>query len=238
MYLNDLRRHKRIIGSIVLIFGILLMIAAIITAKILVPQIKEIGINSFLEHRGVFKNTLFTLFSAGFPVGAGITVVGAAILSDACRKRIWWYAWLIILAAVIISTIPLIFGKEHSSLYFMMGGILITILFLLFTWFWSRNRHKLDDKSQIAADLKMAGYLFFLLASWEICGLGGIPFYILYPEKVIQFNSLPLAIAHTKLIMALFITAWIFTFIGYNYNNRVNISLRKKIKKLQMSDDQ
>lgn len=228
MYLHELKIHKKIIGAIILITGIILMIISVVTGKLLVPVIKEIGLIQYLSENGPKATYIFTLFSAGFPIGSGISIVGAAILSDANRKRIWWYAWLLILAALIISLIPRIFGGDHSPGYFGIGGILIILLFLSFSWFWSRNRHKLDTKSQIAADLKMAGYFFFLLAGWELCGLGGIPFLVLYPEKLLEFNTLPFAVAQTKLIMALFIIAWIFTAIGYLYNNQISLLRRKK----------
>jgi len=231
MYLHDLKRHKQIIGSIVLIAGILTLASSIIVKIYISPIIKEIGIIEYLKHADLKNNILYTIFKGGFPLGAGITIVGAGILSDANRKRIWWYAWLIILVALIISIIPKIFKNEYSQGYYGISCIIITVLFLLFSWFWSRNRHKLDAKSQIAADLKMAGYLFFLLASWQFCSLWEMPIFLSVPEKTIQFHTLPLAIRQTKLIMVLFIIGWIFTVIGYNYNNRINIQIRKFLKK-------
>lgn len=237
MYLEDLRRQKKLIGTIVLIVGIISMVIAIISGKILVPQIKAFGMLKFINNKESLEYMLLTVFNAGFPIGAGISVVGAAILSDASRKRIWWYAWLILLSAVIMSIIPVVFGSEHSLNYYSICGIIVIILFLLFSWFWSRNRHKIDDKSQIAEDLKMAGYLFFLLASWETFRLVSFPVFSLYPEKIMAFKTLPYAIAQSKLILALFVTAWLFTFIGYNYNNRINIKIRKALKKLKLFED-
>lgn len=231
MFLHDIKRQKRVIGTMVLLSGVILMLLSVIAGKMLVPDLKGLGLLKFISEGGKKAHYLFTLFSAGFPIGSGITVVGAAILSDACRKRIWWYAWLLILAALVISLIPLIFGGGHSPVYFGTGGMLIMVLFLTFSWFWSRNRHKLDFKSQIAADLKMAGYFFFLLAGWELCGLGGVPFFTLYPDKLLEFGSLPHAVAQAKLVMALFVLAWIFTVIGYLYNNQVN--LLRKLKELK-----
>ncbi len=237
MYLHELKRLKQIIGSVVLISGIILIAASIVVDIQLSPIIKKIGIIRFRELAELKDIILFTIFNAGFPLGAGITIVGAGILSDASRKRIWWYAWLIILAALIFSLIPRLSGGEDSLLFFSVGGTLIAILFLLFTWFWSRNRHKLDIKSQIAADLKMAGYLFFLLAAWRLCTIWGMPFYLIYPEDVIKFQTLPRIISQVKLIMVLIIIGWIFTVIGYNYNNRINIQIRKILKKTKFDEN-
>ena len=236
MYLHDLKRHKQIIGSIVLAIGIIMLVSSIIVKNYLYPIIKEIGVIEHLRNADLRENILYTIFKAGFPLGAGIIIVGAGILSDAHRKRIWWYAWLIILVALIISIIPKIFGREYSQGYFDITGIFITLLFLLFSWYWSRNRHKLDDKFQIAADLKMAGYIFFLLAGWQFCVLWEMPIFLSNPEKIIQFQTLPLAIGQAKLIMVLFIIGWIFTIIGYNYNNRINIQIRKLLKKTKFEE--
>src|SRR3972149_2016659 len=110
MFLEDLKRYKRNTGMLVFLFGIALMTAGIITGIQLAPKIKEVGLLNFFSEDRDFRNYIYTLFTAGFPIGAGISVIGAAILSDAGRKRIWWYAWLLVLAALFITLIPIIFG--------------------------------------------------------------------------------------------------------------------------------
>jgi hypothetical protein len=42
-------------------------------------------------------------------------------------------------------------------------------------WLWIKERMALTDRPTIAADLKMVGYVFMLIAAWFICGLASFP---------------------------------------------------------------
>jgi len=207
-----MKRKK--IGLIVLLFGFLLMITSVIITKILVPTIKEIGFMEYLNSYGTKAFVLFNLFAIGFPLGAGIMLLGSVLYSKAAKYTVVWYCLLIVFAALFMIIVSNLAGNKHSPIYFGIGGCTILLIFFLLALSWGRNRHKLDFFAKRAGDLRMTGYLFFVIASWQICGLGGIPFFTLYPQKMELFGTLPYAITQTKLIMALLIIAWGFTLFG------------------------
>lgn len=215
------RRLKKIIGYIVAIIGILLLLTSVIVGMSIHTELHCIGVKAYIAASPDFNKIIISLFQNGFLLGTSLLIVGAAIISDAGRKRVWLYGCLVIFAALIMSFIPIIFGVEHSSWFFILNGFLIIVCVILFSYFWSLHRHKLEEKAQVASDLKMAGYFFFIFAMWKICLLTGIPDLLLYPEKILQFNSLHHAIRDVKVIMALFVFGWIFTVLGYYYNNKI-----------------
>lgn len=59
---------------------------------------------------------------------------------------------------------------------FGIGGTLILLFFIGILWFWAKERMALKEASTAAADLKLVGYVFMLIAAWFICGIASIPF--------------------------------------------------------------
>jgi hypothetical protein len=221
------RRLKKLIGFTALSLGVLIILASVFTGMLLHAKLHDLGLKAYIALSPDFNKIIVSLFQNGFLLGISILIVGAVILSDAGRERVWLYCCLVIFAALTMSFIPIIFGVDHSSWFFIINGFLIIFCIILFSYFWALHRHKLEDKAQVASDLKMAGYLFFIFAMWKTCMLIGIPDFLLYPEKVIQFNSIHQAIRDAKVIMSFFILGWIFTVLGYYYNNKITPHKKK-----------
>ena len=51
-----------------------------------------------------------------------------------------------------------------------MGGGLILLLFFSLVWLWMKKYEGLDQPERIAGSLKLIGYLFWINASWYLCG--------------------------------------------------------------------
>ena len=205
---------KKNIGLIILLVGFILMITSVIVGKILVPTIKDIGFIEYLKSNGSKSLIMFNLFAVGFPLGAGLMLLGSVLYSRAGKATIAGYILLIVFAALIMIFVSNMAGSKHSPVFFGIGGSVILLLFFFLAVSWGKTRHRLDFFAKRAGDYRMAGYLFFVIASWQICGLGGIPFFTLYPDKMELFRTLPYAISQTKLIMVLLIIAWGFTLLG------------------------
>jgi hypothetical protein len=58
-----------------------------------------------------------------------------------------------------------------------------------------------------AANLKLAGYVFFLIAAWFTCGIAAFPFLKPFEEEA------PTTPLH---IMVLFVLGWFFLFLGHH----------------------
>lgn len=212
--------RKKKIGLILYIVGIALLIGATVMGKIIVEPVKDLGISGFMTEFGTRGWVAFFIFASGFNIGAALMMIGASMSVNSRNKQVWWLVAAALLALGVVQLTALIFGTGHNPLFFGIGGSINLILISLTVWFWSREREKIHEMHTGAADMKMVGYLFFILATWNICGLGGIPFFGLYPEKMLTFGTLPSAIGHMKMIMIMFILGWFFTFLGHFQANK------------------
>jgi hypothetical protein len=104
------------------------------------------------------------------------------------------------MAIVFLGHIPLLFG---------IGGTLILLFFIGILWLWSKERMALKDSST-AADLKLVGYVFMLLAAWFICGMASLPFL-----KALEGEA-PSTPIHVMIFLVL---GWLFLFLGH-YKSR------------------
>jgi hypothetical protein len=106
----------------------------------------------------------------GVPLGALVAGFGVLLCSGA---TVWKYGIVLVVGFVVgvggmfIGHIPPLFG---------IGGALILLSFLGIMWFWAKERQGLAGSSARAADLRMAGYVFMVIAAWFTCGELSEPF--------------------------------------------------------------
>ena len=204
------------------------MTLTILSGKLILPEIQNQGIDQFLTQNKSLGKSLFTFLGTGFPFGAGITIIGAALFAKTEQKKLWTFLWIFLFAAVLISLLSNFINSNNNTTFYVIIGALIMIIFVLIAWLWARNRIKLERKEQHYWDIKMAGYFFFIIASWELCGVGVVPFFTFYPESFSAYNSMSFVIAQTKLVLILFLIGWFFILLA-NYTKYAH--LRKKKKK-------
>jgi hypothetical protein len=154
------------------------------------------------------------LFAFAFPLGMGLSLLGAALFGGTAKSRAGRLGGLALLLVLVPMFLPEIFGKQHSASYFGLGGLTIMLLVAAAMWFWGGYRMRLDDARRAAADWQGLGYLAFALAAWNLCGFGSMPSFAVYPEKMIALDAIPFAVGQLKSIMALIILGWLFTAIG------------------------
>jgi len=203
---------RRKVASTILIGAcIVLMLYAVLAGLWLQPDYTRLGLEGVFNQRGTAGVVAFWLWLSSIPLAMILGVVGAAIAAHAKAGRIWTLGS----AGVVFLMIPVILGAilgRSVPPIFGAGGILIELFLLLSLWFWARERATLTGKQQLAADLRIAGLMFFAFASWFICGIGAMPVFALYPERMIEFNMRPLAINMMYGILSYFVLGWGLTF--------------------------
>jgi hypothetical protein len=102
--------------------------------------------------------------------------------------------------------IPALFG---------VGGGLITLFFLGSTWNWARTRPTLSGAAKTGSDLRMVGFIFYVVSAWDLCGIFGIGNFVLRPELAEKF-SVPISstIDSASGVMVLLILGWGFNYFG------------------------
>jgi hypothetical protein len=56
----------------------------------------------------------------------------------------------------------------YSAPLFGIGGTLILLSFIGILWLWAKERMALKGSSTAAADFRLVGYVFMLMAAWWI----------------------------------------------------------------------
>lgn len=149
----------------------------------------------------------FLLWGYGVPLAALVAGIGVLLYSGAKGSTIWkcgigiFLGIVIGLASGFLSHIPPLFG---------IGGTLILLFFIGILWLWAKERAALKDAPTAAADLKLVGYVFMLIAAWFVCGIASIPFL-----KALE-NETPATPLH---VMVLLVLGWLFLFLGH-YKSR------------------
>lgn len=147
------------------------------------------------------------LWAFGVPLGGLVAGIGVLLYSDAKGSTVWKYGIGIVLAVFISMAIR---SLGHIPPLFGIGGTLILLFFIGILWLWAKERMALKGSSTAAADLKLAGYVFMLIAAWYICGIASWPF-----MKALEGRAPPTPI----LVMILLVLGWLFLFLGH-YKSR------------------
>jgi uncharacterized membrane protein len=197
------------IGIGIFLLGIAIIIAGQFAGIRAGARIHEIGLPGVLSG----EMPLFRSFYLSYPLGVIIAVFG--VLYSRVESSL--LVWISVIGIVLLITYEkghLIAGMHPNPMYFGIGGGLITLILLGFLWCWAENRTKLGENAKTAADLQMLGYVFFAFAAWTTCGIGSVPCYAIYPEKVQSLQTLPLLFPSLAKIMLFFVLGWFFTLLG------------------------
>ena len=147
----------------------------------------------------------------GVPLGALVAGIGILLYSGARGATVWKFGIGVALA-VIIGMAMQILG--HFPPLFGVGGTLILLFFIGILWLWAKERMALKGSSTTAADLKLVGYVFMLIAAWYVCGIASQPFL-----KALE-GVAPGSPVHVIVFLVL---GWLFLFLGH-YKSRHGVS--------------
>jgi hypothetical protein len=150
----------------------------------------------------------YLLWGFGVPLAAIVAAVGVLLYSGAKGRKVLIYG-IGILLFVVIGMAAKHLG--HIRPLFGIGGTLILLCFTGILWLWTKERMAIKDGLSTAADLKMVGYVFMLIAAWFICGMASLPFI-----NIFEGESPPTPI-HIMIFMVL---GWIFLFLGHYKSRR------------------
>jgi hypothetical protein len=152
------------------------------------------------------------LWALSVPLGAFIVAIGAALIAQVERRVLW----LVILGIVLFSAWRIIgTTSQLVPALFGIGGGLITLFFLGSVWHWARIRPTLSGPDRTGSDLRMVGFVFFVVAAWDLCGLFSVSSFILRPELASNFNvPLGSTINAASGVLILLVLGWGFTYFG------------------------
>ena len=221
-----MRSNKSIsqkIGAVVFTLGGLYMfVLGWLYSWRMVPAANQFGDQAYSNLFGIF-------WQLSVPLGAFIVAIGAALLARAERRVIW----MLVLLLVLVTGGKMVYSSGHLvSALFGIGGGLITLFFLGSTYQYARIRPTLSGAGKTGSDLRMIGFIFFVVAAWYLCGVFGIGNFVLRPELADRF-SVPVwsTINAASVVMVLLVLGWGFTYFG-QLVSRPALALEPEIEKV------
>jgi len=113
---------------------------------------------------------LFWLWVFSIPVGSIFAGAGILLHGGSKGSRVWMFAVGVILVLALMQFLPT--STHYPPVFGIVGGLILA-LFLLTLWFWAKRRTSLEGPAGTAADLRLTGYVWFIIAMWYLCGALG-----------------------------------------------------------------
>jgi len=150
---------------------------------------------------------VFLLYSLSPILGALVAGIGVLLYSGAKGLTIWVFGIGIVLAVV---AAVMVTEMGYFPPLFGIGGSLILLFTFGIYWIWAKERTALQGSST-AADLKLAGYTFMLIATWFTCGIGSQPFLKSFDGE---------GPGNPMTAMIFFVLGWLFLFLSHFISRR------------------
>ena len=115
--------------------------------------------------------SLFMLWAFSVPLGSVLAGTGAFLYART-KPAFAWFTGIAVLGIVI--AMKVVWSREYYPLLFGIGGVLILGFFFSIVWLWMRKVAALGPQERTAAGFKLVGYLFWINATWFLCGETGM----------------------------------------------------------------
>lgn len=168
----------------------------------------------------LWKIIRYLVWAYSFKLGILFVGIGVLLRAAIPRKRFR----LIVCGGILYVLLAYVPVPGPYSLFFGLGGVLITILLLFILLRWAEDRRRLGEDERSAADLRLIGYFFFAMATYNLCPLMGVKAFGLYPEKMIRFGLQVEAAAFASRLMIELVLGWLFIFLSYRQRPGKSIS--------------
>jgi hypothetical protein len=145
---------------------------------------------------------LFILWALSVTLGSIVAGVGAFVYVKT-KPAFPWMTSIGVFGAVV--AMVMVWSRVYDSTLFGIGGIIILVAFFAIVWVWMKKYAGLDNQEKIAGSYKLIGYIFWINASWFLCGETAK-----LHLKAFEGSSVPSPIE----IMVFLVLGWIFVLIG------------------------
>jgi hypothetical protein len=145
---------------------------------------------------------LMILWGLSVALGSVLASIGAFVYVKT-KPVFSWLTGIGVLGAVIVMV--MVWSRVYDSTLFGIGGIIILVSFFAIVWVWMKRYARLDIQEKIAGSFKLIGYLFWINASWFLCGETAK-----MHLKAFEGSPAPSPIE----IMVFLILGWLFVLIG------------------------
>jgi hypothetical protein len=153
---------------------------------------------------------VFMLWAFSVPLGSVLAGIGAFVYAKT-KPAFVWLTGIGVLGLVIVMTV--IWSREYYAPLFGIGGVLILGFFFSIVWLWMKKYAALDVGEKTAGSFKLIGYLFWINATWFLCGETAK-----LHLKAFEGDPAPSPIE----IMVFLVLGWFFVLLGEYKSMRLN----------------
>ncbi|MBL8080012.1 MAG: hypothetical protein JNM55_18735 [Anaerolineales bacterium] len=203
-------------GIAFIILGIAFLIWAIIGRYVVLPGFME-SLESGVSRSGTipegvatWKIARYLIWAFSFKLGILFVTIGALLQTNMKRLKLALYIiGGLLYISLAYAPIP------GPALLFGIGGVLMMIFILITILRLSKARDQNIKSSASDIDLRLAGYFFFAMATYTLCGLLGVRGSALNPEKMIEYGLQADAASFAAHALIELVLGWLFLLLSY-----------------------
>lgn len=218
--------------SIILIcLGFLFLLNAIFGRYIVLPgylaslEQGQTTLESASQAVSAWKIIRYLLWAYSFKLGIYFIILGGTLRTKMSSTR----KWVIGVSGLIYIAFAYMPLPGPASVVFGSAGGLMTLVMIFIVLRWASERDQLQEYHRTASDYRMAGYLFFAMATYTLCPFMGVRTFALAPEKMIQYGLQQDAASFAFHILIELVLGWLFTSLSFRKEKRPeNLAERTK----------
>ena len=155
---------------------------------------------------------LFILWALSVALGSVLAGIGAFVYVKT-KPVFSWLTGIGVLGAVV--AMVMVWSRVYNATLFGIGGIIILFSFFAIVWIWMKKYAALDSDQKIAGSFKLIGYIFWINASWFLCGETAK-----MHLKAFEGSSAPSPIE----IMVFLVLGWCFVLVGEYMSRQLKVT--------------
>jgi hypothetical protein len=173
-----------------------------VIGRSLYHQLRTLSIEELSATPWAEGGPLFILWALSVTLGSLLAGIGAFLYVN--TKAVFsWLTGLGVFGAV--TAMVMVWSRIYDSTLFGIGGVVILVCFFALVWVWMQRYASLDLQAKIAGSFRLIGYLFWINASWFLCGETAK-----MHLEAFEGSPVPSPIE----IMAFLVLGWLFVLIG------------------------
>ena len=150
---------------------------------------------------------LYILWALSVTIGSVLVGIGATVYVKSMRA----FAWFIgIGVPILVIAMVMFWTRVYIPVLFGIGGSITLLAFFAIVWIWMKKYALLGKEEKLAGGYKLVGYIFWINATWFLCGETGK-----LHLKVFEGSAVPSPIE----VMVFLVLGWLFLLAG-EYKSR------------------
>jgi hypothetical protein len=133
----------------------------------LMPNLRNLTMEELASTIWAEGGPLYILWALSVTLGSILAGIGAFVYVKT-KPVFSWLTGIGVLGAVFLMV--MVWTRVYNPMLFGIGGIINLVSFFAIVWIWMKRYAGLDIQEKIAGSYKLLGYIFWINATWFLCG--------------------------------------------------------------------